>query len=80
MMGRLFRKWRSLLPENPALRQQLVTLKRRHPRPILGLLGSLRPDTITLQATFDLGARLVGGGRTVHPVSDGERVTGLQRK
>jgi hypothetical protein len=47
---------------------------------------SLRPDPITLQASgnsFDLVARLVGGGRAVHPVSrvfrgafHGLRVTG----
>jgi hypothetical protein len=40
MLVRLFRERRSLLLENLALRQQLVTLKRRHPRPILGLLDS----------------------------------------
>jgi putative transposase len=34
---RLFRGRRSLLLENLALRQQLVALKRRHPRPSLGL-------------------------------------------
>jgi hypothetical protein len=41
MLGRLFRRRRSLLLENLALRQQFVTLKRRHPRPILGLLDKL---------------------------------------
>jgi putative transposase len=41
MLGRLFRRRRSLLLENLALRQQLVTLKRRHPRPILGLFDKL---------------------------------------
>jgi hypothetical protein len=33
MVVRLFRGRRSLLLENLALRQQLVALKRRHPRP-----------------------------------------------
>src|SRR6266403_1262314 len=37
MLVRLFRERRSLLLENLALRQQLVALKRRHPRPSLGL-------------------------------------------
>jgi putative transposase len=37
MLVRLFRERRSLLLENLALRQQLVALKRRHPRPCLGL-------------------------------------------
>ena len=32
MLVRLFRERRSLLLENLALRQQLVALKRRHPR------------------------------------------------
>jgi hypothetical protein len=41
MRGRLFRRWRSLLLENLGLRQQLVTLKRRHPRPMLDLLDKL---------------------------------------
>jgi putative transposase len=41
MLGRLCRRRRSLLLENLALRQQFVTLKRRHPRPILGLLDKL---------------------------------------
>ena len=41
MLGRLFRKRRSLLLENLALSQQLVALKRRHPRPSLGLLDKL---------------------------------------
>jgi putative transposase len=36
MLVRLFRGRRSLLLENLALRQQLVALKRRHPRPSLG--------------------------------------------
>jgi hypothetical protein len=35
MLVRLFRERRSLLLENLALRQQLVALKRRHPRPSL---------------------------------------------
>jgi hypothetical protein len=38
---RLFRRRQSLLLENLALRQQLVMLKRRHPRPSLGLLDKL---------------------------------------
>jgi putative transposase len=38
---RLFCSHHGLLLENPALRQQLVTLKRRHPRPRLGLLDKL---------------------------------------
>jgi len=37
----LFRARRSLLFENLALRQQLVVLKRRHPRPSLGLFDKL---------------------------------------
>ncbi len=37
MLVRLFRERRSLLFENLALRQQLVALKRRHPRPCLGV-------------------------------------------
>src|SRR6266446_9508858 len=37
MLVRLFRERRSLLLENLALRQQLVALKRRHPRPCLGV-------------------------------------------
>ena len=37
----LFRRRQSLLLENLALRQQLVMLKRRHPRPSLGLLDKL---------------------------------------
>ena len=41
MLGRLFRRRQSLLLENLALRQQLVMLKRRHPRPSLGLLDKL---------------------------------------
>jgi putative transposase len=41
MLVRLFSERRSLLLENLALRQQLVTLKRRHPRPRLGLLDKL---------------------------------------
>jgi putative transposase len=41
MLGRLFRGRRSLLLENLALRQQLVVLKRRHPRPSLGLFDKL---------------------------------------
>src|SRR5947209_19643413 len=41
MLVRLFRGWRSLLLENLALRQQLAVLKRRHPRPSLGLFDKL---------------------------------------
>jgi hypothetical protein len=41
MLVRLFRERRSLLIENLALRQQLVALKRRHPRPSLGLFDKL---------------------------------------
>ena len=41
MLVRLFHRRQSLLLENLALRQQLVTLKRRHPRPSLGLLDKL---------------------------------------
>jgi transposase InsO family protein len=41
MLVRVFRGWQSLLLENLALRQQLVALKRRHPRPSLGLFDKL---------------------------------------
>jgi uncharacterized membrane protein len=41
MLVRLFCRRQSLLLENLALRQQLVMLKRRHPRPSLGLLDKL---------------------------------------
>src|SRR5260370_19556858 len=41
MLVRVFRRRQSLLLENLALRQQLVMLKRRHPRPSLGLLDKL---------------------------------------
>src|SRR4030081_3214951 len=41
MVVRLFRGRRSLLLENLALRQQLAVLKRRHPRPGLGLFDKL---------------------------------------
>src|SRR5271155_1140406 len=41
MLVRFFRGRKSLLLENLALRQQLVILKRRHPRPSLGLLDKL---------------------------------------
>src|SRR5947207_13998979 len=41
MLVRLFRERRSLLLENLALRQQLVALKRRHPRPSLDLFDKL---------------------------------------
>jgi putative transposase len=41
MLVRLFRGRQSLLLENLALRQQLVMLKHRHPRPSLGLLDKL---------------------------------------
>jgi len=38
---RIFRSRQNLLLENLALRQQLVVLKRRHPKPKLGLLDRL---------------------------------------
>src|SRR5260370_1757001 len=38
---RFFRRERSLLLENLALRHQLVALKRRHPRPSLDLFDKL---------------------------------------
>src|SRR5258708_15491183 len=41
MLVRFFRGSRSLLLEDLALRQQLVTLKRRNPRPSLGLFDQL---------------------------------------
>src|SRR5215470_5304416 len=41
MLIRFFRGRRSLLLENLTLRQQLVVLKRRHPRPRLGLFDKL---------------------------------------
>src|SRR5271155_4665016 len=41
MLVRVFRGRQSLLLENLALRQQLVALKRRHPRPSLGLFDKL---------------------------------------
>src|SRR5437660_8647108 len=41
MLVRFFRERRSLLLENVALRQQLLALKRRHPRPSLGLFDKL---------------------------------------
>jgi hypothetical protein len=41
MLVRLFRERRSLLLENLALRQQVVALKRRHPRPSLGPFDKL---------------------------------------
>jgi hypothetical protein len=41
MLVRLFRGQQSLLLENLALRQQLVALKRRHPRPRLGPFDKL---------------------------------------
>ena len=41
MLVRLFRRQRSLLLENLVLRQQLVALKRRHPRPSLDLFDKL---------------------------------------
>src|SRR5277367_6862020 len=41
LVVRLFRGRRTLLLENLALRQQLVALKRRHPRPSLGHLDKL---------------------------------------
>jgi len=43
MLVRLFRGRQSLLLENLALRQQLVMLKRRHPRPSLGLVEHGQP-------------------------------------
>src|SRR6266480_3996283 len=41
MLVLFFRGRRSLLLENLALRQQLIALKRRHPRPSLGLFDKL---------------------------------------
>src|SRR5664279_2747317 len=41
MLSRLFRGRRTLLLENLALRQQLVALKRRHPRPSLSFFDKL---------------------------------------
>src|SRR5258707_1660206 len=41
VLVRLFRRRRSLLLENLVLRQQLVALKRRHPRPSLDLFDKL---------------------------------------
>jgi hypothetical protein len=41
MLVRFFRGRRSLLLENLALRQQLVTLERRNPRPSLGLFDKV---------------------------------------
>jgi putative transposase len=41
ILVRLFRERRSLLLENLVLRQQLVALKRRHPRPSLGPFDKL---------------------------------------
>src|SRR5207248_11518396 len=41
MLVRFFRERRTLLLENLALRQQLVALKRQHPRPSLGLFDKL---------------------------------------
>src|SRR5207249_3100665 len=41
ILVRFFRERRSLLLENLALRQQLVALKRRHPRPSLDLFDKL---------------------------------------
>src|SRR5438046_10601143 len=41
MLPRFFRERRSLVLENLALRQQLAVLKRRHPRPSLGLFDKL---------------------------------------
>jgi hypothetical protein len=38
---RIFRNRQNLLLENLALRQQLVVLKRRHPKPKLSLLDKL---------------------------------------
>ena len=38
---RIFRNRQNLLLENLALRQQLVVLKRRHPKPKLGVLDKL---------------------------------------
>ena len=40
-LGRFFRSRRNLVLENIVLRQQLVVLKRRHPRPRLGALDKL---------------------------------------
>jgi len=39
--ARIFRNQQDLLLENLALRQQLVVLKRRHPKPKLGVLNKL---------------------------------------
>jgi hypothetical protein len=54
MLVRLFRGRRSLLLENLALRQQLVALKRRHPRPRLdrfdALLGNRSAGLAGLEA------------------------------
>src|SRR5258705_4121538 len=41
MLVRFFRGRQSLLLENLALRQQLITLKHRNPRPSLGLFDKL---------------------------------------
>src|SRR5437660_10422310 len=41
MLVRFFRERRTLLLEKLALRQQLLALKRRHPRPSLGLFDKL---------------------------------------
>ena|SRR5439155_1101179 len=41
MLARLFHGRRTLLLENLALRQQLLALKRGHPRPSLGLFDKL---------------------------------------
>src|SRR5258707_14016838 len=41
VLVRLFRRQRSLLLENLVLRQQLVALKRRHPRPSLDFFDKL---------------------------------------
>jgi hypothetical protein len=41
MLVRFIRGRRSLLLENLALRQQLVTLERRNPRPSLGLFDKV---------------------------------------
>src|SRR5277367_1659551 len=53
MLVRFFRGRRSLLLENLALRQQLVALKRRHPRVV-------RKNSIQLPSDGDVGTYLFG--------------------
>ena len=59
MLVRLFRGRQSLLFENLALRQQLVALKRRHPRP-------------SLRLSISSSGRLLGGS-VPHPGHAGNR-------